>query len=192
MAAGRFPSAVGAASVRPDRVSRGWMLMRRLPFAAIGVMVLLAALLPAGRAADLRSPAPSCATSPEKLGTTIVGTPCDDTIVAPPGVETVQGGGGDDTILAAPISASAPCPAGCHLGIGSQTFEGGPGDDVVYGERGNDRLFGGEGNDQLFGGIGDDLLSGGPGSDRLSGGFGGDSIDGEAGDDYVRGDATKD
>ncbi len=102
------------------------------------------------------------------------------------------GGGGDDTIVPAPIAASASCPAGCHLGVGSQTFEGGPGDDVVFGERGNDTLRGGEGNDRLYGGIGDDLLEGGPGNDLLSGGFGADSIDGEAGDDYVRGDGTID
>lgn len=165
------------------------MSIRRL---SIGAAILLAVALPAGRAAKAESPAQSCAEGPERVGGTIVGTPCDDTIVAPPGVGTVQGGGGDDTIVAAPIGASASCPEGCHLGVGSQTFEGGPGDDIVYGERGNDHLLGGEGNDQLFGGIGDDLLEGGPGNDRLSGGFGADSIDGEAGDDYVRGDATQD
>ncbi|MGH2975483.1 MAG: calcium-binding protein, partial [Solirubrobacterales bacterium] len=103
-----------------------------------------------------------------------------------------QGGGGDDLIVPAAILAAASCPEECRLGIGSQTFEGGPGDDVVYGERGNDRLFGGEGNDRLYGGIGDDQLRGGPGADLLSGGFGADSIDGQEGDDYVRGDATQD
>jgi len=135
---------------------------------------------------------PSCAEGPVAEAGTIYGTPCDDRIVAPPGVSAVSGGGGDDVILAAPITAASSCPEGCRLGVGSQTFEGGPGDDVVYGERGNDRLFGGAGNDQLFGGIGDDLLKGGPGNDRLSGGFGADSIDGEANDDYIRGDATQD
>ncbi len=127
------------------------------------------------------------------VGGTTFGTPCDDTIVAPAGVEIVKGGGGDDTIVPAPIAAvSPPCPSGCFLGVGSQTFEGGPGDDVVFGERGNDTLRGGEGNDHLFGGIGDDLLRGGPGDDRLGGGFGADSIDGEGGDDYVHGDGTID
>ena len=105
----------------------------------------------------------------------------------------MRAGAGDDTIVAAPIAAaSPPCPGACFLGIGSQTFEGGPGDDIVFGERGNDTLRGGEGNDQLFGGIGDDVLSGGPGNDRLAGGFGADAIDGEEGDDYVRGDGTID
>jgi len=135
---------------------------------------------------------PTCAEGPTTAGGTTHGTPCSDVIVAPPGVEHVVAGGGDDTILAAPITAASDCPAGCHLGVGSQTFEGGGGDDVVFGERGNDILRGGPGNDQLFGGIGDDLLQGGPGDDRLAGGFGADSIDGEGDDDYVRGDSTID
>ncbi len=135
---------------------------------------------------------PTCAEGPTTAGGTTYGTPCSDVIVAPPGVERVQAGGGNDTILAAPITAASDCPSGCHLGVGSQTFEGGEGDDVVFGERGNDILRGGPGNDQLFGGIGDDLLQGGPGDDRLGGGFGADSIDGEGDDDYVRGDSTID
>jgi Ca2+-binding RTX toxin-like protein len=146
--------------------------------------------LPAAVAAP--GPAPSCAEGPTTVGETTYGTPCSDLIVAPAGVESVKGGGGDDTIVPAVLAASAPCPADCHLGVGSQTFEGGEGDDIVFGERGNDVLLGGPGNDQLFGGIGDDLLQGGPGNDRLAGGFGADSIDGEENDDYVRGDATID
>jgi len=135
---------------------------------------------------------PSCAEGPTTVGGTTYGTPCADVIVAPAGVEAVRAGGGDDTIVAGPIAAVASCPGSCHLGVGSQTFEGGDGDDVVFGERGNDTLEGGPGNDQLFGGIGDDLLQGGPGEDRLVGGFGADSIDGEGDGDYVRGDATID
>lgn len=144
----------------------------------------------------LSSPAsaadPSCAEGPVTIGETTYGTPCADVIVAPAGVEAVRAGGGDDTIVAGPITAVTSCPGSCHLGVGSQTFEGGEGDDVVFGERGNDILRGGPGNDQLFGGIGDDLLEGGGGDDRLVGGFGADSIDGEGDDDYVRGDSTID
>jgi Ca2+-binding RTX toxin-like protein len=165
-------------------------------FSPILILVLLFAALLAGpspAAASAQSPAPSCEEGPTTIGDTTLGTPCDDTIVAAPGVTLVAGGGGDDTIVAAPIpAASAPCPSGCRLGVGSQIYEGGPGDDVVFGERGNDILRGGEGNDQLFGGIGDDLLQGGTGNDRLAGGFGADSIDGQSGDDYVRGDGTID
>jgi Ca2+-binding RTX toxin-like protein len=150
---------------------------------------LLAALSLWGGAADA---SPTCAEGPVTSGGTTYGTPCADVIVAPAGVDSVEAGGGDDTIVAGPIAAATSCPAGCRLGIGSQTFEGGEGDDVVYGERGNDILHGGPGNDQLFGGIGDDLLQGGSGDDRLAGGFGFDSIDGEGDDDYVRGDSTID
>jgi len=161
-----------------------------LAAAAAACLAVLALTGQGGAAAE--APSPTCAEGPEAIGDVIVGTPCDDRIVAPPGVAAVQGGGGDDTIVPGPITAAESCPVACHLDIGSQTFEGGPGNDIVYGERGNDRLSGGEGNDQLFGGIGDDLLKGGPGNDRLSGGFGFDSVDGEAGDDYIRGDATID
>jgi Ca2+-binding RTX toxin-like protein len=159
--------------------------MRFLP--AVLVAILLA--LPAVAGADTT---PTCAEGPTTVGGTTYGTPCSDLIVAPPGVEDVKGGAGNDTIVPAPIAASSSCPDGCHLGVGSQTFEGGEGNDVVFGERGNDTLRGGPGDDQLFGGIGDDLLQGGPGNDRLVGGFGADSIDGEEGDDYVRGDSTID
>jgi Ca2+-binding RTX toxin-like protein len=165
------------------------MWYRFAVFLAWGVLAML--LLTAGGAAAADT-TPTCAEGPTTVGGTTYGTPCADVIVAPAGVEDVKGGGGDDTIVAAPITAASSCPSGCHLGVGSQTFEGGEGDDVVYGERGNDTLLGGPGNDQLFGGIGDDLLEGGPGNDRLAGGFGADSIDGEEGDDYVRGDTTID
>src|SRR5215218_1840357 len=159
----------------------------------LGSLVALSLLLcvPASGWAATPSPGPSCAAGPITAGDTTFGTPCDDVIVAPAGVETVKGGAGDDTIVAAP-AAAAECPSGCFLGVGSQTFEGGPGNDIVFGQRGNDTLRGGEGNDQLFGGIGDDVLQGGPGSDLLAGGFGADFIDGESGDDYVHGDGTID
>ncbi len=167
--------------------------MSRSPIVAIVLACLaLAAASAALSAPGAEAAGAACAAGPTTVAGVTYGTPCDDRIVVAPGVASVKGGGGDDTIVPAPIPASAPCPAGCHFGVGSQTFEGGPGDDIVFGERGNDILRGGEGNDQLFGGIGDDLLDGGPGNDRLSGGFGADSIDGAAGDDYVHGDGTVD
>jgi len=158
---------------------------------ALLLLGLVVAVAAAPAASD--SPfAPTCAEGPVRDGATIRGTRCDDTIVVPASVAVVHAGAGDDTIIAAPLADSVSCPSECHLGVGSQTFDGGPGDDVVFGERGNDTLNGGEGNDRLFGGIGDDLLRGGPGDDRLAGGFGADSIDGQGGNDYVRGDGTID
>jgi Ca2+-binding RTX toxin-like protein len=146
---------------------------------------------PAEVAAEV--PTPTCAEGPRQDGDVIVGTDCADTIVVPPNVAYVDGGPGNDTILATGPSTSAlPCTTPPHCGAGSQEFVGGPGDDTVFGERGNDILRGGPGNDRLYGGIGDDLLEGGPGNDLLSGGFGADSIDGGEGSDFVRGDATID
>jgi Ca2+-binding RTX toxin-like protein len=141
------------------------------------------------------APAPSCAEGPQREAGEIVGTPCDDYIVVPGTVSTVYGGGGDDTIVGSVTTAATgicESEAGCHLEVGSQTFEGGPGNDVVYGDRGNDTLRGNAGEDRIYGGIGDDVLEGGPGNDLLSGGFGADKIDGGEGDDYVRGDGTID
>jgi Ca2+-binding RTX toxin-like protein len=160
-------------------------------FAALLLSALALAPLRAGAAPGPAGP-PGCAEGPQRVGDTIQGTPCDDTIVAPAGVASISGGGGDDTIVPGPITAASSCPSGCRLGVGSQTFEGGPGDDVVFGERGNDTLLGGAGNDKLFGGPGDDLLRGGTGDDLLAGGFGADTLDGEEGNDYIRGDATID
>jgi Ca2+-binding RTX toxin-like protein len=154
---------------------------------------LLTALALGGPAGAGAAAGPTCAEGPTRVGSAIIGTPCGDVIVASPAVATVRAGGGNDTIVAAPIAAAVEsCPTGCFLDVGSQTFEGGPGNDVVYGQRGNDTLRGGGGEDQLFGGIGDDLLLGGPGNDRVAGSFGADTIDGEEGDDYVRGDGTID
>jgi Ca2+-binding RTX toxin-like protein len=173
--------------------------MRSLPGSLAAAICLLLCLpvIPATGAAAASVPAtPSCAAGPVTVDDTTYGTPCADIIVAPPGVEGVRGGGGDDTIIGAnsgPVAMiTGSCETGCHLEVGSQTFEGGPGNDVVYGDRGNDTLRGNAGNDRLYGGIGDDGLEGGEGNDLLSGGFGADKIDGQAGDDYVRGDATID
>jgi Ca2+-binding RTX toxin-like protein len=137
-------------------------------------------------------PTPTCAEGPQRDGEVIVGTDCADTIVVPPTVTYVNGGPGNDVIVGSQTGAVTPCPEGCHLEVGSQTFEGGEGDDLVYGDRGNDILRGNGGDDRLYGGIGDDRLEGGAGNDWLSGGFGADTIDGGEGSDYVRGDATID
>lgn len=162
--------------------------MRFLPRGLVAALFLLLACPAAAWAAAPSAPeTPSCAEGPATIGDTTYGTPCADVIVAPANVAAVEGGAGDDTILAGPVAAAFP-----YLGVGSQVFEGGPGDDVVYGQRGNDTLRGNEGNDHLFGGIGDDVLRGGPGDDQLAGGFGADGIDGNDGNDFIHGDGTID
>jgi Ca2+-binding RTX toxin-like protein len=185
---------ISSCGAQPHRMAvAGYMgVVLRLSLTLAGALLVVLAIAPSRGGAASSSVVPSCAEGPARVGETIEGTPCADTIVVPPGVASVNGGAGNDTIVPGPIAASSSCPEGCRLGVGSQTFEGGPGDDVVFGERGNDKLFGGGGNDKLFGGPGDDLLQGGPGDDLLIGGFGADTIDGEEGNDYVRGDATID
>ncbi len=163
-----------------------------IPFFAFALLAGLLCL-PGGAVAASDPGAPSCAEGPVRSGATILGTPCADRIVVPASVARVDAGPGNDTIVAAPIAAAAQeCSGGCFGGIGSQTIEGGAGNDLIFGQRGNDTLRGGAGNDSLFGGIGDDKLEGGPGDDFLYGGFGADAIDGQEGSDTVRGDGTVD
>jgi Ca2+-binding RTX toxin-like protein len=120
---------------------------------------------------------------------------------------TIEGGGGNDTIIAGNL--------GNDLlgGEGNDTLVGGVLDDWLLGGEGNDRLFagaanyqfgdgdaagvaaalntssngdmldGGEGDDVLYGSRGSDWLIGGEGNDVLRGGAGGDILDGGAGDD---------
>lgn len=123
-------------------------------------------MLPACSAA-----APSCAEGPETVGTTIVGTPCADTIRLPRNVTTVLGEGGDDVLY------------------------GQRGNDSLFGGEGNDRLYGGVGDDRLRGGPGNDRLSGGFGADSLDGEGGDDLARGDAtidsiGDSGVGGNDT--
>jgi len=100
--------------------------------------------------------APTCAEGPETVGTTIVGTPCADTIRMPRGVTTVLGEGGDDVLY------------------------GQRGNDSLFGGEGADRLYGGVGDDRLRGGAGDDRLFGGFGADSLDGEGGNDLARGDA------------
>ncbi|MBI0097314.1 MULTISPECIES: calcium-binding protein [unclassified Snodgrassella] len=53
-------------------------------------------------------------------------------------------------------------------------FDGGKGNDRLYGADGNDTLIGGDGNDRIYGGAGNDVLTGGTGNDYLEGGAGSD------------------
>lgn len=105
--------------------------------------------------------APSCAEGPQTVGTTIIGTPCADTIRMPRNVTTVLGEGGDDVLY------------------------GQRGNDSLFGGEGNDRLYGGVGDDRLRGGPGDDRLYGGFGADSLDGEAGNDFDRGDATIDFI-------
>jgi Ca2+-binding RTX toxin-like protein len=113
-------------------------------------------------AAPAANAAPSCAEGPQTEGSTIHGTPCDDTIRAPRGVTAVLGEGGNDTLYGQ---------------RGNDELNGGEGGDRLYGGIGDDRLRGGPGNDHLSGGFGADSLDGEAGDDFARGDATIDAID---------------
>ena len=72
-------------------------------------------------------PTPSCAEGPTREEDVIVGTDCADHIVVPPSVAYVDGGPGNDTIVAAESTATTraeACATPPHCGVGSQEFVG--------------------------------------------------------------------
>ena len=78
------------------------------------------------------------------------------------GIDSVYGSDGDDFIKASTFS-------------GIKIFNGGEGNDEIWGGEGNDEIWGGEGNDDIWGGgSGNDYLDGEAGDDEISGGEGED------------------
>ena len=97
------------------------------------------------------------------------------------GNDSLSGGGGNDTLLGGIGNDRL------SGGTGNDSLEGGSGDDTLDGGTGDDRLLGDAGNDSLTGGDGNDLLAGGDGADTLIGGVGADSLRGNAGTDLLDG-----
>ncbi|MBO6603498.1 MAG: Hint domain-containing protein [Roseicyclus sp.] len=77
-------------------------------------------------------------------------------------------------------------------GAGDDTVEGGDGDDELRGNTGDDVIDGGAGNDSMGGAEGDDTIMGGAGEDTLTGGSGNDSLDGGADADTINGGSGND
>lgn len=108
---------------------------------------------------------------------------------------TLNGGGGDDTLIASPCNDVLFGGSGGDLmfgGAGNDFMGGQGGRDTMWGESGNDKVNGqGSSGDQISGGPGDDRLFGGPGVDRLFESTGGDVtlfatvMTGAAGNDRV-------
>ncbi len=76
--------------------------------------------------------------------------------------------------------------------IGSNSLNGGDGDDTIDGGAGNDTIDGGTGNDTIYGHKGDDTIDGGTGNDTIDGNEGDDTIDGNEGDDTINGNEGDD
>jgi serralysin len=85
----------------------------------------------------------------------------DDLVTGNDRQQTIEGGRGNDRILA----------RGGH-----DLVWGNSGNDRIEGGTHSDKLYGGPGADTIFGNSGNDLVVGGPGRDTLSGGPGNDTV----------------
>jgi Ca2+-binding RTX toxin-like protein len=105
------------------------------------------------------------------------------------GAESIEGGPGDDVLVADGIAGEAPATF-------ARTLIGGGGNDVLVGGPANDFISGGVpsdgGSDTVDAGGGDDFILTGGGADTLAGGGGADELDAGAGDDRLRGQAGGD
>lgn len=75
---------------------------------------------------------------------------------------------------------------------GSDTINGGDGDEYIRAFQGHDWLYGQRGDDLILAGAGDDHVWGGQGSDTLLGGDGDDRLSGDLGDDVLFGGQGRD
>ncbi len=118
------------------------------------------------------------------------------------GITTLQGNGGDDTILATDGLDFITTTGGADVingrdggdtirsGDGEDSILGGGGNDLLEGQGGNDTVHGEAGADYVVGGDGDDTLTGGDGNDFLAATTGADVIYGGAGDDQLIGSSA--
>ena len=113
----------------------------------------------------------------------------NDTVFDNFGSNTINGGAGNDIIVAHGLDVG---PREGYInrlegGAGNDYLEGSNGSDFLSGGEGNDTLYGLGGNDELHGGAGKDYLDGGKDSDILYGDAGHDSLVGGQGDDKLYG-----
>ncbi|MEO6226024.1 MAG: calcium-binding protein, partial [Sphingomicrobium sp.] len=115
----------------------------------------------------------------------------DDTIVAAQGAWTrVDGAAGDDTIYASWIAHGGDGNDTIFATTGAQAIVyGDAGDDVITGSTGPDQLIGGSGADTIFGGDGNDLIYSSDGTMETIGigttGLEHDQLNGGAGNDWL-------
>ena len=93
------------------------------------------------------------------------------------GIDWVQGGNGDDRLIADDLG---------------DRLDGGAGDDTIVGGRGDDTTYSGDGADSISGGEGVDTIDAGDANDRIDGGADEDLIDGSRGDDTIVGGRGED
>ncbi|MEP3847471.1 MAG: calcium-binding protein [Paracoccaceae bacterium] len=151
------------------------------------------------------------------LSDSIIGSDGDDVFITIEGNDTVDGGGGFDSLYynreGVVDGISADLEAGTIEGVwfdqaftdsvlnieeihgsdqGNDTILGDSAANQFLGQAGNDSLAGRGGNDTLFGGDGNDTLLGNEGEDLLEGGEGQDEVFGADGNDTILGDDGSD
>ncbi|MFJ9624325.1 calcium-binding protein [Streptomyces sp. NPDC101181] len=115
----------------------------------------------------------------------------DEIATSDPGVATVSGGPGDDT-LHAHTAHTVRGDEGDDMVMGRVVLDGGEGMDHLMGDDGDQRMWGGEGDDMIEGSGGADFVHAGPGDDHVMGGDGDDLLIGGSGDDLLHGEAGND
>lgn len=142
---------------------------------------------------------PTDSARPDRIDV-LLGDGDDEIATSDPGVATVDGGPGDDT-LHAHTAHTVRGGDGDDMVMGRVVLDGGAGMDHLMGDDGGQRMYGGRGGDMIEGyggrdlvhaGSGDDHVMGGDGDDILLGGPGDDMVHGEAGDDLIGGGPGKD
>ncbi|MFF8812734.1 calcium-binding protein [Streptomyces pactum] len=115
----------------------------------------------------------------------------DEIVTSDPGVATVRGGTGDDT-LHAHTAHTVRGDAGDDMVMGRAVLDGGDGADHLMGDDSGQRIWGGRGDDMIEAYEGADLVHGGPGDDHAMGGDGNDTVLGGPGDDALYGEGGDD
>ena len=106
----------------------------------------------------------------------------NDYIVGGEGADDISGDDGDDTIYGGldpsfPDSLNIVDALDAVQNNGTDTIDGGAGNDLIFGQDDDDLIDGGTGNDTIDGGIDEDTIFGGTGADSIIGGQGDDLID---------------
>ncbi|MFH8796958.1 calcium-binding protein [Streptomyces sp. NPDC017941] len=121
----------------------------------------------------------------------LLGDGDDEIATSDPGVATVRGGPGDDT-LHAHTAHTVRGEEGDDMVMGHAVLDGGDGMDHLMGDDGGQRMWGGRGDDMIEGYGGRDLVYAGSGNDHVMGGDGDDGLLGGSGDDMLHGEGGND
>jgi Ca2+-binding RTX toxin-like protein len=109
----------------------------------------------------------------------------DDLLIGGDGSDLLIGGTGNDSLIEQAQIGDDAFSTGSGSAGGTDTGDGGAGNDIMALGRGADKADGGNGDDSIYGGSGGDRLAGGPGDDQIAGEAGADAMWGDAGRDTI-------